>query len=261
MSDTKNITGRMRATFVATPVGDDRWQAVLDVLHANGYRRCAEGQRVTQWCDRAEKSEAEVARLQARDEEWQRKASAWMASPEAAQRLDGYRELAQRLNAAEAEVERLRKGIAAVSSLIADSSGVYGLHLNGDPAPWDELLSGGRFEEWLAEVELLKTERESLVREAVNQAVQTGIARADADSLRAEVERLEKDNAEWQDGYSALTAEVERLRKAVNAMHKFLDRDFSIVEFGILLRCESHDQAWNYLHEMRDIVRAARGES
>ena len=48
MSDTKNITGRMRAAFVATPVGDDRWQAVLDVLHANGYRRCAEGQRSTQ---------------------------------------------------------------------------------------------------------------------------------------------------------------------------------------------------------------------
>ena len=82
-------------------------RSILELLHANGYRRCAEGQRVTQWCDRAEK--------------------------------------------AEAEVERLRKGIAAVSSLIADSSGVYGLHLNGDPAPWDELLSGGRFEEWLAD--------------------------------------------------------------------------------------------------------------
>ena len=46
---------------------------------------------------------AEVERLQERDAEWGRKASAWIASPEAAQRLDGYRELAQRLNAAEAE--------------------------------------------------------------------------------------------------------------------------------------------------------------
>lgn len=45
---------------------------------------------------------AEVERLKARDEEWQRKASAWVASPEAAQRLEGYRELAQKLNAAEA---------------------------------------------------------------------------------------------------------------------------------------------------------------
>ena len=51
---------------------------------------------------------AEVERLQERDAEWGRKASAWIASPEAAQRLDGYRELAQKLNAAEAERDALR---------------------------------------------------------------------------------------------------------------------------------------------------------
>lgn len=33
-----------------------------------------------------------------------------------------------------------------IDGLIAESSGVYGLHLNGDPAPWDELVEGGRFE-------------------------------------------------------------------------------------------------------------------
>ena len=46
-----------------TKTGDNDFEsmrAVLDVLHAHGYRRCAEGQRVTQWCDRAEKAEAEV---------------------------------------------------------------------------------------------------------------------------------------------------------------------------------------------------------
>lgn len=37
----------------------------------------------------------------------------------------------------------------AVSALIRDSHGVAGLHRNGDVAPWDELLPGGRFEEWL----------------------------------------------------------------------------------------------------------------
>jgi hypothetical protein len=26
---------------------------------------------------------------------------------------------------------------------------VYGLHLNGDGAPWDSLRTGGFFEEWL----------------------------------------------------------------------------------------------------------------
>lgn len=33
-----------------------------------------------------------------------------------------------------------------VDGLIGESGGVYGLHLNGDPSPWDELLPGGRFE-------------------------------------------------------------------------------------------------------------------
>ena len=34
--------------------------------------------------------------------------------------------------------------------LIADSGGVYGLHANGEGAPWDSLCDGGEFEEWLS---------------------------------------------------------------------------------------------------------------
>ena len=49
----------------------------------------------------------------------------------------------------EAEIVRLRAGIRAVRELIDSSHGVYGLHLNGDLSPWDELLAGGSFEEWL----------------------------------------------------------------------------------------------------------------
>lgn len=49
----------------------------------------------------------------------------------------------------EAENAELRKGIHAVAELIESSHGVTGLHLNGDVAPWDELLTGGRFEAWL----------------------------------------------------------------------------------------------------------------
>ena len=45
---------------------------------------------------------------------------------------------------------RLREALQAlldeVDGLTGESQGVYGLHLNGDPAPWDELLPGGRFE-------------------------------------------------------------------------------------------------------------------
>ena len=33
-----------------------------------------------------------------------------------------------------------------IQSLIGESYGVSGLHMNGDIAPWDELESGGRFE-------------------------------------------------------------------------------------------------------------------
>ncbi len=51
----------------------------------------------------------------------------------------------------EAEVEQLRAGIRAVSELINQSAGVDGLHLNGDIAPWEELLEGGQYEEWLCD--------------------------------------------------------------------------------------------------------------
>jgi hypothetical protein len=37
----------------------------------------------------------------------------------------------------------------AIDDLVRDSEGVAGLHQNGDVAPWDELLTGGRFDEWL----------------------------------------------------------------------------------------------------------------
>ncbi|HOJ04137.1 MAG TPA: hypothetical protein PK916_09040 [Bacteroidota bacterium] len=60
--------------------------------------------------------------------QWEEKAKNWMASPEAAQRLDGYRELAGKLAAAEeslaakeAECKRLRA--AAQEFLLLFSSG------------------------------------------------------------------------------------------------------------------------------------------
>jgi cell division protein FtsB len=37
----------------------------------------------------------------------------------------------------------------AIDDLVRNSEGVAGLHQNGDVAPWDELLTGGRFDEWL----------------------------------------------------------------------------------------------------------------
>ncbi len=47
----------------------------------------------------------------------------------------------------------LRRLVQSVDELISESAGVYGLHLNGDPAPWGELTVAGPYEEWLIELE------------------------------------------------------------------------------------------------------------
>ncbi len=56
--------------------------------------------------------------------------------------------------AAEQERDQLKAQInsmkQAIDDLVRNSEGVAGLHQNGEMAPWDELLTGGRFEEWLA---------------------------------------------------------------------------------------------------------------
>lgn len=59
------------------------------------------------------KASAELRRLHALNLEWQQKAATWLASPAAAQRLDGYQELAQRLNAAEQRSDELLRALKA----------------------------------------------------------------------------------------------------------------------------------------------------
>jgi hypothetical protein len=46
-------------------------------------------------------------------------------------------------------VEKQGEWLKDVADLIGESEGVYGLHLNGAPSPWDEIRTGGHFEEWL----------------------------------------------------------------------------------------------------------------
>ena len=41
---------------------------------------------------------------------------------------------------------KMREALEEVADLIGESSGVYGLHLNGDNSPWSEIEQGGRFE-------------------------------------------------------------------------------------------------------------------
>ena len=56
----------------------------------------------------------------------------------------------ERVKELEADYDRLRDALTSVigevDDLIGESSGVYGLHLNGDPSPWGEVVAGGRFE-------------------------------------------------------------------------------------------------------------------
>lgn len=59
------------------------------------------------------------------------------------------RQLEREVTALTAQLAEARRGLDAVADLINESSGVTGLHLNGDVASWDELRTGGRFEDWL----------------------------------------------------------------------------------------------------------------
>lgn len=59
-------------------------------------------------------------------------------------------------------VEASAKAIEAVRGLIAQSEGVAGLHLNGDVAPWADLMTGGRYEEWLTDLDRAKAALDAL---------------------------------------------------------------------------------------------------
>lgn len=65
--------------------------------------------------------------------------------------MDELASLRRERDALAERVAGLTKGLRAVESLMNESRGVDGLHLNGDVATWDELRTGGRFEEWLLE--------------------------------------------------------------------------------------------------------------
>lgn len=77
----------------------------------------AEIQR-TIWLKALAKEEALGNEARAKCAEWEEKAKAWMASPKAAARLDGYRELADRIAVLERELDRrVRQGDANEAKL------------------------------------------------------------------------------------------------------------------------------------------------
>ena len=58
-----------------------------------------------------------------------------------------------------------KSALRAMDDLFGDSEGVYGLHLNDDPAPWNSLTEGGHFEEWLLPLERLREALSALEEE------------------------------------------------------------------------------------------------
>jgi hypothetical protein len=64
----------------------------------------------------------------------------------------------KRAIAAEAHVALQGRAIEAVKALIEESRGVAGLHLNGDEAPWEDLRTGGRHQEWLLDFDAALSE-------------------------------------------------------------------------------------------------------
>ena len=73
----------------------------------------------------------------------------YASSPEPVEVTEGYSDAD--------EIDRLREAlkhlVRSLDDLTSESEGVYGLHLNGDPAPWGSLVEGGQFEQWLIELE------------------------------------------------------------------------------------------------------------
>lgn len=60
-----------------------------------------------------------------------------------------YRDLQAENESLRRDVDVYKDGILAVVNLIENSLGVYGLHLNGELAPWDTLRTDGGYEDWL----------------------------------------------------------------------------------------------------------------
>jgi hypothetical protein len=94
-----------------------------------------------------------------------------------------------------AEVERLRESF---DDLIRNSEGVAGLHLNGDVAPWGDLLEGGNFEEWL--LPLSETPAQSLAPIRVDRLLSAlslcrhhaSYSVGDSDALSAQLRTIKK---------------------------------------------------------------------
>jgi len=64
MSEEELLDAMCQAYWKAGPGIRNPMRSILELLHAHGYRRCAEGQKVTQWCAEAERIRANLKALE-----------------------------------------------------------------------------------------------------------------------------------------------------------------------------------------------------
>ena len=141
------------AYWKAAPGITNSMRNILELLHANGYRRCAEGQRVTQWCDRAEKAEAEVERLRAELDEIASvlPGVAYMDPPDGGSPsiAEQARRMRADLDRTAAEVERLRAEKDAIKVAAWDKSAALLAEHNTLRAEVERLRADAERYRWL----------------------------------------------------------------------------------------------------------------
>jgi cell division septum initiation protein DivIVA len=107
---------------------------------------------------------------------------------------DARKEAEQERDQLKAQINGMKQ---AIDDLVRSSEGVAGLHQNGDVAPWDELLTGGRFDEWLCVLDdtpqqCLATHDADVAKSAIRTALRN-LGNADLN---------EKDIADFADSYA-----------------------------------------------------------
>lgn len=105
-------------------------------------------------------------------------------------------------------LEALSALLADIEALIGESSGVYGLHLNGDVSPWSELEEGGRFER----LSSMSSAREAIAAESAPQAVRLTTAEI-ADAIRKD--GAYEDQRAFQLIFPTLEVEARAIETAV----------------------------------------------
>lgn len=101
-----NLATQIRtASLTATPLADEIAR-LKQALEAALWQRDAQSRDAQVWEVEAKTLADRIRELESQVAGWQEKAKVWLASPEAAKRLDGYRELAEKCAALEGELEQ-----------------------------------------------------------------------------------------------------------------------------------------------------------